>query len=157
MLFIVKLVTVFYAISEVSTYGLRTETSRIKWFLPCSEAYKFPLNTPTYVAMSYVRYHANIHTCKSLLKLLMVSLSLVDSTSPLLTSSISCCLVHSLLALLDHRNTNQLKVRTSGYGNLQTMNTDKWASSKSTQLSTKIWVKLLLLLENALKLNFEAL
>jgi len=28
---------------------------------------------------------------------------------------------------------------------------------KSTQLSTKVWVKLLLLLENALKLNFEAL
>ena len=49
------------------------------------------------------------------------------------------------------------KVGTSGYGNLQTMNTDKWATSKSTQLSTKIWVKLLLLLENALKLNSEAL
>jgi len=51
----------------------------------------------------------------------------------------------------------EIKVGTSGYGNLQTMNTDKWATSKSTQLSTKIWVKLLLLLENALKLNFEAL
>jgi len=37
------------------------------------------------------------------------------------------------------------------------MSTDKWATSKSTQLSTKVWVKLLLLLENALKLNFEAL
>ena len=37
------------------------------------------------------------------------------------------------------------------------MNTDKWATSKSTQLSTKIWVKLLLLLEDALKLNFENL
>ena len=49
------------------------------------------------------------------------------------------------------------KVGISGYGNLQTMSTDKWATSKSTQLSTKIWVKLLLLLENALKLNFEAL
>jgi len=49
------------------------------------------------------------------------------------------------------------KVGTSGYGNLQTMNTDKWATSKSTQLSTLIWVKLLLLLEYALKLNFEAL
>ena len=35
------------------------------------------------------------------------------------------------------------------------MSTDKWATSKSTQLSTKVWVKLLLLLENALKLNFE--
>jgi len=33
------------------------------------------------------------------------------------------------------------------------MSTDKWATSKSTQL----WVKLFLLLENALKLNFEAL
>ena len=52
---------------------------------------------------------------------------------------------------------SRVKVGTSGYGNLQTMNTDKWATSKSTQLSTKIWVKLLLLLENALKLNFEAL
>ena len=36
------------------------------------------------------------------------------------------------------------------------MNTDKWATPKSTQLSTKLCVKLLLL-ENALKLNFEAL
>jgi len=34
------------------------------------------------------------------------------------------------------------------------MSTDKWATSKSTQLSTKIWIKLL---ENALKLNLEAL
>ena len=34
---------------------------------------------------------------------------------------------------------------------------DKWATSKSTQLSTNVWVKLLLPLENALKLNFEAL
>jgi len=33
------------------------------------------------------------------------------------------------------------------------MSTDKWATSTSTQLSTKVWVKLLLL-ENALKLNF---
>ena len=37
------------------------------------------------------------------------------------------------------------------------MGMDKWATSKSTQLSTKVWVKLLLLLENAFKLNFEAL
>ena len=37
------------------------------------------------------------------------------------------------------------------------MSTDKWATSKSTQLSTKVWVKLLLLLENALKLNVEAI
>ena len=29
---------------------------------------------------------------------------------------------------------------------------DKWATSKST---TKVWVKLLLLFENTLKLNFE--
>ena len=50
-----------------------------------------------------------------------------------------------------------LKVGISGYDNLQTMSTDKWATSKSTQLSTKIWVKLLLLLEDTLKLNFEAL
>ena len=50
-----------------------------------------------------------------------------------------------------------VKVGISGYGNLQTMTMDKWATSKSTQLSTKLWVKLLLLLENALKLNFEAL
>ena len=50
-----------------------------------------------------------------------------------------------------------LKVGISGYANLQTTSTDKWATSKSTQLPTKVWVKLLLLLENALKLNFEAL
>ena len=50
-----------------------------------------------------------------------------------------------------------IKVGISGYGNLRTVSMDKWATSKSTQLSTKIWVKLLLLLENALKLNFEAL
>ena len=48
----------------------------------------------------------------------------------------------------------EFKVRISGYDNLQTMSTDIWATSKSTQLSTKIWVKLLLLLENALKLDF---
>ena len=40
-----------------------------------------------------------------------------------------------------------LKVGISGYGNFRTMSTDKWATSKSIQLSTKIWVKLLLLLE----------
>ena len=51
----------------------------------------------------------------------------------------------------------QIKVGISGCGNLQTMSKDKWATLKSTQLSTKIWVKLLLLLENALKLNFEVL
>jgi len=41
------------------------------------------------------------------------------------------------------------------YGSLQTMSTDKWTTSKSTQLSTKLWVKLLLLLENPLKLNSD--
>jgi len=51
-------------------------------------------------------------------------------------------------------NLHLFKVGISGYGNLQTMGTDKWATSKSTQLSTKVWVKLLLLLENAF---FEAL
>jgi len=61
------------------------------------------------------------------------------------------------LLLHTHRYIHKLKVGISGYGNLQTMSTDKWATSKSTQLSTKVWVKLLLLLENALKLNFEAL
>jgi len=50
-----------------------------------------------------------------------------------------------------------IKVGISRYSNFQTMTMDKWATSKSTQLSTKGWVKLLLLLENALKLNFEAL
>ena len=52
---------------------------------------------------------------------------------------------------------SRLKVGISRYGNLQTMSREKWATSKSTQLSTKGWVKLLLLLENALKLNVEAL
>jgi len=33
------------------------------------------------------------------------------------------------------------------------LSTDKLATSKTTQLSTKVWVKLLLLLENALKLK----
>ena len=55
------------------------------------------------------------------------------------------------------RRTASLKVGISGYGNLRIMSTDKWATSKSTQLSTKVWAKLLLPLENALKLNFEAL
>jgi len=62
-------------------------------------------------------------------------------------------------------NLHFFKVGISGYANLRTMGTDnlriigtdKWATSKSTQLSTEVWVKLLLLLENALKLNFEAL
>jgi len=33
------------------------------------------------------------------------------------------------------------------------MNMDKWATLKSIQLSIKVWVKLFLLLENALKLT----
>ena len=33
------------------------------------------------------------------------------------------------------------------------MRTDKWATSKFTQVSMTVYVKLLLLLENALKLN----
>jgi len=37
------------------------------------------------------------------------------------------------------------KVGISGYCNLRTMSTDKWATSKSTQLPTKVWVKLLLM------------
>jgi len=37
------------------------------------------------------------------------------------------------------------------------MGTDKWATSKSIQLLTKVWFKLLLLLENALKLDFKSL
>jgi len=52
---------------------------------------------------------------------------------------------------------NLIKVGVSGYGNLKTMTMDKWATSTSTQLPTKGLVKLLLLLENALKLSFEAL
>ena len=51
-----------------------------------------------------------------------------------------------------------VQVGISEYGNLQTMSMDKWAISKSTQLSTKnIRVKLLVLLENGLNLNFESL
>ena len=49
---------------------------------------------------------------------------------------------------------SHFKVGILGYGNLRTMSADKWAISKSTQLSTKNWVKLLLLLENAIKLNY---
>jgi len=52
---------------------------------------------------------------------------------------------------------NLLQIAENGFCNLQTMCTDKWATSKSTQLSTNVWVKLLLLLQNALKLNFEAI
>jgi len=37
------------------------------------------------------------------------------------------------------------------------MSMDKWATSKFTQLLAAVWVKLLLLLENALKLNFKVI
>jgi len=47
----------------------------------------------------------------------------------------------------------QRKVGDLGYGSLQNMSMDKRATSKSTQFSTKVWVKRLLL-ENTLKLNF---
>jgi len=40
------------------------------------------------------------------------------------------------------------KVGDLGYGSLQSMSTDKWTTSKSTQFSTKVWIKRLLLLEN---------
>ena len=63
--------------------------------------------------------------------------------------------------LFSYRNqavVKTVKLGISGLAiNLQTMSIDKWATSKSTQLSTKVCVKLLLLFENALKLNFEAL
>ena len=58
--------------------------------------------------------------------------------------------------LLNHLPEYSVKVGISRCGNLQTISTDKWATSKSTQLSTKVWVKPLLLLENDLKLKFEA-
>ena len=64
----------------------------------------------------------------------------------------SLFLPSSLVGMGTHVN-----VGISGYANLRTMSMDKWATSKSIQLSTKIWVKLLLLLENAIKLNIEAL
>jgi len=43
------------------------------------------------------------------------------------------------------------------YSNVQTGRADKWAISNSTKILTKVCIKLLLLLENAIKLNFEAL
>ena len=71
-----------------------------------------------------------------------------DSATPTQYANVTS----SLLLFMWESET--IKEGISGYGNLQTTSTDKWATSKSTQLSTKIWVKLLLLLENALKLNF---
>jgi len=64
--------------------------------------------------------------------------------------------LEQVLGCLVSKPCPAFKVGISGYASLQTMSVDKWATSKSTQLSTKVWVKLLLL-ENALKLNFEAL
>jgi len=42
------------------------------------------------------------------------------------------------------RRTASLKVGISGYCNLWIMSMDKWATSKSIQLWTKVWPKLLL-------------
>jgi len=46
---------------------------------------------------------------------------------------------------------NDLTLRSeSPVWQCRTMSTDKWATSKSTQLSTNIWVKLLMLLKNSI-------
>ena len=37
-------------------------------------------------------------------------------------------------------SSSQFKVGISGFGNLRTMSMDKWATSKSAQLSAKVWV-----------------
>jgi len=62
---------------------------------------------------------------------------------------------HSVSLMFMYRGA--IKVGISRYANLQIMSTDKWATSKSIQLSTNVWFKLLLLLENGLNLNFDAL
>ena len=62
---------------------------------------------------------------------------------------------HSVSLMFMYRGA--IKVGISRYANLRIMSTDKWTTSESIQLSTNIWFKLLLLLENALKLNFDAL
>ena len=54
------------------------------------------------------------------------------------------------------------KVRLQNLGNMgsaisETKLMDKWAASKCTQVSAILCIKLLPLLENALKLNFKAL
>jgi len=46
-----------------------------------------------------------------------------------------------------------VKVEISGYGNLQTMSTNTWATSKSHSFQQKLGSNC----SNALKLNFEAL
>ena len=69
-------------------------------------------------------------------------------------STIPSWLLKMILKIPGH-TMYAFKVGISGYGNLRTMSTDKWTTSKS-QCSTKICVKLLLLLKNALELNFEA-
>jgi len=53
--------------------------------------------------------------------------------------------------------SNRVLFRMLLYSNLQTGRTDIWAISNSTKILTKVCIKLLLLLEKAIKLNFEAL
>ena len=50
-----------------------------------------------------------------------------------------------------------LKVVDMGTAISETKLMDKWAASKCTQVSAILCIKLLPLLENALKLNFKAL
>ena len=50
-----------------------------------------------------------------------------------------------------------LKVVNMGTAISETKLMDKWAASKRTQVSAILCIKLLPLLENALKLNFKAL
>ena len=52
---------------------------------------------------------------------------------------------------------HQLKVVNMGTAISETKLMDKWAASKRTQVSAILCIKLLPLLENALKLNFKAL
>ena len=56
-----------------------------------------------------------------------------------------CISLHTAVCKVLQSSLCLFKVGISGYGNLRTMSTDKWATSKSTQLSTKVWVKLLLM------------
>ena len=54
-------------------------------------------------------------------------------------------------------NSITLKVVNMGTAISETKSMDKWAASKRTQVSAILCIKLLPLLENALKLNFKAL
>ena len=54
-------------------------------------------------------------------------------------------------------NESLLKVGNMGTAISETKLMDKWAASKRTQVSAILCIKLLPLLENALKLNFKAL